>query len=54
MLPKDIVKRGTSLAVGTTVYGCGLTELPKEELLAIAAIGWDMYSKKLKESIMEE
>lgn len=49
MLNKSIIDRGTKLAEGALCYGVHLQEMTREELIAIAAIGWKAYTEKLDE-----
>jgi hypothetical protein len=49
ILSDEIVKRGLDLAKGSTVFGKSFFDLSREELIAIAAIGWYEYNKQQKE-----
>ena len=49
-LSKEILDRGLKLAENARYMGIPLSEMTRDELLAIAAEGWDMYSRKLEES----
>lgn len=40
-IPRMALERGTKLSEGMTVYGKLLTDMTKEELIAVAALGWD-------------
>lgn len=40
-LPSDLVARGLKLASGARFMGRCLGDLTRDELIAVAAIGWD-------------
>jgi len=46
-LDKDIVKKGLVIAEGSTIYGELMEDLTREELLAVAALGWKAYKDSL-------
>jgi len=48
-LSDEIVKRGLDLAKGSTVFGKSFFDLSRDDLIAIAAIGWYEYNKQQKE-----
>lgn len=50
-LNKSLIDRGTALAKGATCYGVQLEDMTREELLAVAALGWKSYTDHLQQSI---
>lgn len=46
MVP-ELVEEGLKLAKGSMIYGVRVEELDEEELLAMMALGWGMYTKIL-------
>lgn len=46
-LDKDIVKKGLIIAKDSTIYGELMESLTREELLAVAALGWKAYKDSL-------
>lgn len=46
-IPKTALKRGLELSEGASIFGVQFSELTREELIAVAALGW---FKKAKES----
>ena len=50
-LNQSVIDRGTALAKGATCYGVPLEDMTREELLAVAALGWKAYTDQLQSSI---
>lgn len=50
-LREDIIKRGLELAQGSQFCGVKLTDMTRDELLAVAAIMGDKYSTCLRNQI---
>jgi hypothetical protein len=51
-IPENALKMGTELAEsGALIYGQKLTDLTREELIAVAALGWNAYSKQLEQTM---
>jgi len=50
-LPPDLIERGLKLARGANFMGERIEDLTREELMAIAALGWQAYSNQITESI---
>jgi len=46
-IPEQTIKQGVALAEGATVYGVEFTDMSRDELIAIAAIGWDAYTREM-------
>lgn len=40
-LPEEFVKSGTAIAKGAYIFGKPLMDCSREELIAVAAHGWD-------------
>jgi dissimilatory sulfite reductase (desulfoviridin) alpha/beta subunit len=51
MLPKNFVERHLLKAKGATIFGVPLEELTRDELLAVAVAGWEIYTSYLTEAI---
>ncbi|WP_236175352.1 hypothetical protein [Pseudomonas pseudonitroreducens] len=47
-IPEHILKRGLAMASGSTVFGVPLEELSKDELMAVAALGWSNYNREIR------
>lgn len=50
-ISKHIIRYGLELAKGSIIYGEPIESLSKEELVAVAALGWKAFNDTLGENI---
>jgi hypothetical protein len=46
-LPQDILEEGLRLATNATIYGIRVQDMSRQELIAIAVLGWKNYNDTL-------
>lgn len=49
-LPDHIVRKGLALAKGATIYGVEMNKMSHNELVAVAALGWNAFSRECRGS----
>jgi len=46
-LSVEIKEKGLAIAKEATIYGCKFEDLDRDELIAVAALGWKAYTDQL-------
>lgn len=49
-LPEFFVAEGAEMAEGCAIFGVLLQDMTREELLAVAAQGWNAYTKSMEQA----
>jgi hypothetical protein len=48
-IPEEMKEEGLSLSRGASIFGMSFDSLSREELVAVAVLGWKAYSDQLEE-----
>lgn len=49
MISEETLERGLKLAEGSTIYGIEFKDLTRDQLIALAALGWSLYKEIIYE-----
>lgn len=52
-LPGHLIEKGLALAKGAVIFGVPIEELGQEELLAVAALGWNAEREAREEGMRQ-